>query len=141
VDDRTFTRSFSPYGLPLDRLQPQTCVGWKLIWLDGKSKPTGASSIIASFDPETLRFKLREPHPMKPGDRFEVIAPSLNWLIHDNTLTGCRQPVVLDSHGSDTSIFRDNIIERSGATNATQAIAGSGKFKLTGNHIAGFDEK
>jgi hypothetical protein len=139
ADDRTFTRSFSPYGLPLDRLQPQTCVGWKLLWLDAKSKPTGASSIIASFDPETLRFKLREPHPMKPGDRFEVVAPSLNWLIHDNTLTGCRQPIVLDSHGSATSIFRDNLIERGGATNATQAIVGNGKFKLIGNHIAGFD--
>jgi hypothetical protein len=119
MDNRTFTRSFSPYGLPLDRLRPQTCVGWRLTWLDSKSKPTGVSSIIESFNPETLRFKLREPRAMKPGDRFEVVAPSLNWLIHDNTLTGCRQPVVLDSHGSDTSIFRDNLIERGGATNVT----------------------
>jgi hypothetical protein len=119
MDNRTFTRSFSPYGLPLDRLRPQTCVGWRLTWLDSKSKPTGVSSIIESFNPETLRFKLRQPRAMKPGDRFEVVAPSLNWLIHDNTLTGCRQPVVLDSHGSDTSIFRDNLIERGGATNVT----------------------
>jgi hypothetical protein len=141
VDDRTFTRSFSPYGLPLDRLQPRTCVGYQLVWLDSKSKPTGAASIIESFDPETLRFKLREPHPMKPGDRFEVIAPSLNWLIHDNTITGCRVSVMLDSHGSGTSFFRNNLIERGGATNATQAVAGTGKFKLDGNHITGFDGK
>ncbi|MCX6898062.1 MAG: hypothetical protein NT105_05105 [Verrucomicrobia bacterium] len=128
LDDRTFVRAFAPPSLPLDRLQPRTCVGWRLAWLDSKSKPTGAASIIESFDPETLRFKLREPHPMKPGDRFEVIAPSLNWLLHDNTITGCRQPVMLDSHGSDTSLFRGNLIERGGATNArrpSQVRAGS----------------
>jgi len=141
VDDRTFTRAFAPPSLPLDRLRPQTCVGWRLAWLDSKSKPTGAASIIESFDPETLRFKLREPHPMKPGDRFEVIAPSLNWLIHDNTITGCRQPVLLDSHGSDTSLFRNNLIERGGTTNATQAIVITGRFKLLGNHIVGFGGK
>ncbi|MFA6561503.1 MAG: hypothetical protein WCV00_06300 [Verrucomicrobiia bacterium] len=140
VDDRTFIRAFAPPSLPLDRLRPQTCVGWRLVWLDSKSKPTGAASVIASFDPETLRFKLREPHPMKPGDRFEVIAPSVNWIIHDNTLTGCRQPVMLDSHGSDTSLFRNNLIERGGATNATQAIVVTGRFKLDANHIAGFNQ-
>jgi len=32
-----------------------------------------------------------------------------------------------------------SFIERGGATNAAQAIAGSVKFKLTGNHIAGFE--
>jgi len=141
VDDRTFTRTFAPPGLPLDRLRPQTCVGWRLAWLDNKSKPTGAASVIESFDPETLRFKLHEPHPMKPGDRFEVVAPFVNWLIHDNTLTGCRVPVMLDSRGSDTSFFRDNLVERGGATNATQAIFVSGEFKLIGNHIVGFDKK
>ena len=141
MDDRTFTRSFSPSGLPLERIQPQTCVGWRLAWLDSKSKPTVAESVIESFDPETLRFKLREPHAMKPGDRFEVVVPSLNWLIHDNTVTGCVQPVVLDSHGSDTSIFRNNLIERGGATNAAQAVVLTGSFKLIGNTVAGFDGK
>ncbi|MBI5684346.1 MAG: hypothetical protein HZC54_04640 [Verrucomicrobia bacterium] len=141
VDDRTFTRSFSPYGLPLDRLQPQTCAGWRLAWLDDKSKPTGATSVIESFDPETLCFKLREPRAMKPGDRFDVIAPSLNWLIHDNTLTGCRQPIILDFHGSDTSLIRNNLIELGGATNATKAMIVTGRFQLIGNHITGSDRK
>ncbi len=141
VDDRTFTRAMAPAGLPLDRLRPQTCAGWRLAWLDGKSKPTGAESVIESFDPETLRFKLREPHPMKLGDRFEVIAPSLNWLIHDNTITGCREPVVLDSHGSDTSLLRNNLIERGGMTNVTQAIEVRGHFRLIDNCTVGFDEK
>ncbi len=141
VDDRTFTRSFSPPGLPLERIRPQTCVGWRLVWLDSKNKPTGTESVIEAFDPETLRFKLREPHPMKSGDRFEVVAPSLNWLVHDNTVTGCRQPVVFDSHGSDTSIFRNNLIERGGATNSIQAISGAGHFKRIDNSTGGFEEK
>ena len=136
IDNRTFTRSFSPSGLPLNRIQPQTCAGWQLAWLDANSKPVGAASVIESFDPATLRFKLREAHPMKAGDRFEVIAPSLNWLIHDNTLSGCKSPVVLDSHGSATSIFRDNLIEGGGSK---QAIWGSGQFELTNNHLAGFE--
>ena len=141
VDDRTFTRTIAPAGLPLDRIRPQTCAGWRLAWLDGKSKPTGAESIIESFDSETLRFKLREPYPMKPGDRFEVVAPSLNWLIHDNTITGCREPVVLDSHGSDASLLRNNLIERGGMTNVTQAIEVRGHFRLIDNCTVGFDEK
>ena len=48
---------------------------------------------------------------------------------------------MLDSHGSDASLFRNNLIERGGAMNATQAVVVSGRSKLIGNHIAGFDEK
>ena len=98
-------------------------------------------SVIESFDPETLRFQLREPHPMKVGDRFQVIAPSVNWLLHDNTITDCGQPVVLDSHGSDTSLFRDNIITCGDTANVTQAIEVHGRFQLIDNHIVGVDEK
>jgi hypothetical protein len=141
VDDRTFTRSFLPSGLPLERIQPRTCTGWRLAWLDNKSKLTGAESVIESFDPETLRFKLREPHAMKPGDRFEVIVPAMNWLVHDNTVTGCEHPVVLDSRGSDSSMFRCNLIDRGGATNVTQAMEVRGHFGLTDNCIVGFDGK
>lgn len=37
--------------------------------------------------------------------------------------------------------LRDNtLIKRGGATNATQTIAVTRRFKLIGNHIAGFDE-
>jgi hypothetical protein len=78
---------------------------------------------------------------MKVGDKFEVFAPAANWNLHDNTITGCAQPVAFNAHGSDTSIFRNNLIERGGAINATQAITGNGRFKLMGNHIAGFGEK
>ena len=140
VDARTFLRADrGPMNLPLERSSPWQYRGWGIAWLV-ENKPA-VTSVIESFDPETLQFKLREPHEMKTGDRFDVIVPSLNWNIHDNTVTGCQQPVMLTSHGSDTSFFRDNLIERGGATNATQAIVATGRFKLDGNHISGFDGK
>ena len=140
VDSRTFLRADSGWmGLPLDRTNPGHCRGWSIHWLTGNK--AAAPSIIESFDPETLHFKLRGPHEMKAGDRFEVVAPALNWNIHDNTVTGCQRPVVLDSYGSTTSLFRNNLIERGGTTDATQAIISSGQFQLNDNHVVGFDEK
>lgn len=141
VDERVFTRTAYPAGLPLDRIDPLACAGWRLAWLDAAAKPLGQESIIAGFDPATLRFTLREPRAMKPGDRFEVIAPALNWLVHGNTVSGCVQPVILDSHGSDTCEFRDNLIERGGAANARQAITGAGRFDKRNNRIAGFGDE
>jgi hypothetical protein len=125
--------------IPMERRLSHRYRGWNVAWFRG-SKPDGFS-IIESFDPETFLFKLKQPRDMRVGDRFEVFAPSANWNLHDNILTGCAQPVAFNNHGSDTSFFRNNLIERGGATNATQAIVGHGKFKLTGNNIAGFDEK
>lgn len=141
VDERTFVRSHSPSGLPLDRIQSQTCRGWQLVWLDGNAQPTGAVSVIESFDPESLRFTLREPHPMQAGDRFEVIAPSVNWSIHDNIVAGCLQPVVLDVFGSQTTLLQGNLVERGGAAGVRAAIEVHGRCKLIGNHVAGFDEQ
>jgi hypothetical protein len=138
VDARTFLRSDGwPMNLPLERMQPWHCRGWGLVWLAGK-KPAGAS-VLESFDPATLQFRLREPHDIKTGDLFEIIVPSLNWNLHDNTVTGCEHPMVLDSHGGDTAILRHNLIERGGATNATQAIQMEGHFRLMDNYIVGFD--
>jgi hypothetical protein len=37
--------------------------------------------------------------------------------------------------------FRNNLIERGGATNATQAVVGGGQLKQIGNHPAGFNGK
>jgi len=137
VDPTTFKAGRS--GIPMERRQSHRYRGFNLAWFRA-GNPDGLS-VIESFDPETLRFTLKQPREMKTGDRFEVFAPSANWSLHDNTITGCAQPVTLTGHGSDTSLFRNNLIERSGATNVTQAIVGTGKFTLTGNHIAGFDEK
>lgn len=140
VDERTFVRAYSPSGLPLDRIRPQACRGWQLAWLDAKGQPAGALSVVESFDPETLRFRLREPHPMKAGDRFEVIAPSLNWNVHDNIVTGCLRPVVLNCYGSETTLFQGNVIERGGPSGVQTAIEVRGRCKLIGNQVAGFDE-
>ena len=125
--------------IPLERRRSHCYRGFNLAWLRG-SNPD-ALSVIDFFDPETLRFKLKQPRTMKAGDRFEVFAPSANWNIHDNTITGCRQSVVIDAHGSDTSLLRNNLIERGSATNATHAIQVRGHFRLIDNNIAGFDEK
>jgi hypothetical protein len=125
--------------VPMERRLSHRYRGWNVSWFRG-TKPDGLS-VIESFDPETFHFKLKQPRAMKVGDRFEVFAPSANWNLHDNTITGCAQPVAFTGHGSDTSFFRNNIIERGGSTNATQAIIVSGQLKLIGNHVTGLGEK
>ena len=141
VDDRTFVRSASPSGLPLEWIRPQTCRGWRLAWLDAGERPSGAVSVLESFDPETLRFRLAAPQPMKPGDRFEVIAPSVNWNVHDNIITGCRRPLVLDSYGSETTLVKNNIVARGETLDVKVAVELRGRFDLAGNQISGFDEE
>ena len=119
-------------------LLPHRYQGWNLGWFRA-GKPDGAS-VIESFDPATSRFKLQSAHAIKPGDRFEVYAPSANWNIHDNTVTGCISPVVLDSNGSSASVIKDNAISRGGAASATQAIqVVRGHFDLIGNRLSDFN--
>jgi hypothetical protein len=78
---------------------------------------------------------------MKAGDAFEVYPPfGANWNIHDNTVTGCLKPVVLDSHGSEASFFRGNVVSRGDATGVRAAIEVRGRFHLIGNHVSDFDE-
>ena len=137
VDARTFLRAESPDGLPLERRQPGLTRGWSLVW-SGRGKP--AVSIIDSFDPESLRFTLGEPREMKTGDRFEVFAPSADWLVHDNTVTGCLRPISLDSYGSPTSILQSNLVTRGDATGVKEAVEVRGMFRLIGNKVSGFDE-
>jgi len=107
-----------------------------LEWLTGAGTKT--FSVIEDFDPETLRFRLKAPAQMKERDRFTVFPTRANWDLHDNTITGCTRPVVLEAHGSETSFLRNNLIARGAATNAVQAIEGDGRFHATGNHVNGF---
>jgi hypothetical protein len=142
VDDQTFLRSNSPFGLPLERIQPQTCRGWSLIWRSNvESRSYNGISVIDSFDPDTLRFRLREPHTMKVNDRFEVVAPSVNWNIHNNIITDCLHPVVLDSYGSSTSLFKDNLVTRGSTTNVLHGVEVHGRFQILDNQVNGFDEQ
>jgi len=139
VDKTTFLRAAGPGHVALERRDSHRYRGWNLAWLS-RGKPS-ALSVIEAFDPESLRFGLAAPHDMKVGDRFEVFPPhSANWNIHDNTVTGCARPVVLDAYGSDTSLFRGNTITRGGAEGVKEAIVVAGRFALIRNHVAGFDE-
>jgi hypothetical protein len=139
IDGQTFLRTVSPAGLPLDRLRPESCCGWTLAWQATGKGP--AVSVIAAFEAETLRFRLKEARAMKAGDRFDVIAPSTNWTVHHNTVTGCLLPVVLNSYGSETAVLRDNVITRGEAVGVRAAVFVGGMFTLIGNQITGFDER
>jgi len=138
IDKQTFTRSAMPM-LPLVRRAAHRYAGWNLVWIKG-GKPAGRS-VIEQFDPETCQFKLREPCEMKFDQLFEVYPPhSANWNIHDNTITACLKPIVLDAYGSKTSRVANNLITRGTASGVEGAIAVGGRFKLIGNQITGFNE-
>jgi len=136
IDPRTFERAEGPAGIALERRRSHRYRGWHLEWLTGAGTKT--FSVIEDFDPETLRFRLKAPAQMKERDRFTVFPTRANWDLHDNTITGCTRPVVLEAHGSETSFLRNNLIARGAATNAVQAIEGDGRFHATGNHVNGF---
>ena len=141
IDDRTFKRLDGPSGLPLERIQPENVKGWSLIWRSGKeSEPHSGISVIESFDPVTLNFKLREPRSMKSGDRFEVNVPLLNWNVHNNTVTDCQRPLMLNSYGSKTSLFKNNLVTRGNTDKVLVGVEVHGCFQLVDNRITGFDE-
>jgi hypothetical protein len=141
IDERTFKRLDGPAGLPLERIQPENVKGWNLIWRSGKeSEPHSGISVIESFDPETLSFKLLEPRSMKSGDRFEVAVPALNWNVHDNSVDDCQRPMIMNSYGSKTSIFKNNLVTRGNTDKVPLGVEVHGCFQLVGNQITGFDE-
>ena len=113
--------------------------GWSLLWL-GEGKPK--TPLLADvFDNDTLQFRLAEPFEgAQAGDSFVLSPPTANWQIHSNTITDCRSPVLLGGLGSDTALFRDNVISRGQATGVKQAMRVAGRFTLRQNHVVGFDE-
>jgi hypothetical protein len=136
VDATTFMPGTG--AVPLERRLSHRYRNWGLTWWRG-GKLAGQST-IELFDPETCQFHLAQPGEMKPADRFEVIAPSLNWNLHDNTITGCQAPVVLNSYGSPTCLFQGNLIERGATANVPRAVTVAGEFHIRDNRIVGFDE-
>jgi len=136
IDAQTFERAEGPHGIAFERRRSHQYRGWNLAWLSGAAN--GSMSVIESFDPETLRFKLAKPCGMKERDRFKVFPSRANWTIQNNLITGCLQPVVLDGYGSETSLFRHNLLERGGAPPAAKAIVGTARFTLIDNHLSGF---
>ena len=130
--------TFAEGTLPRQWLRSHLYRHWRLAWLTGNTRNT--VSVIESYDPKTVRFRLAKPHKMQVGDRFEVFAASANWRIHSNTVTDCLSPVFLESYGSPTSAFKDNLVSRGRATGVKEAVVVAGRFNIVGNHIFGFDE-
>ena len=112
--------------------------GWFAHWLSGVN--AHVVSAFDSFDSKTLAFALKEPLLMNEGDRFGYYPGQAEWHIHHNTISGCGRPVVLDSYGSDTSLFTDNLITRGLATGVEQAAAVKGNFTVARNTFVDFDE-
>ncbi|MHB8997198.1 MAG: hypothetical protein ACYC63_18280 [Armatimonadota bacterium] len=135
-DNRTFLAPGR--GIPMERRDSHRYRGWNVVWLQGQ-QVTG-QSVIESFDPETLEFKLTAPAKMKVGDGLELYPPSAGWDIHHNSFSGCAVPVVLDGYGSPTSLFRDNMLTREPATGVKEALVSKGRYALQGNQFTGFDE-
>ena len=139
IDDKTFVCSNWPMVFPLEINRMDLYKGWSIAWWEsGEFK---GMSVIEQYDPDTLRFRLREPRQMKAGDVFEFIAPSLQWTMHDNTVTDCLRPVVLDSYGSKTSQFRDNLVTRGATVKVPVGVEVHGYFQLADNRISDFDEQ
>ena len=135
IDSTTFMEA----SLPLEWRYTHQYQGWQIIWL-ASGKVVG-TSVIDSYDPATLRFKLKAPRDMKAGDGFEICPPGpANWSLHDNTLTGCLNPVILDNTGSETSRFVGNQISRGETSGVRQAVSVQGRYELRDNQISGFDE-
>lgn len=124
--------------IPPERRQSHCYRGWNVAWFrDGK--PQGLS-VLAAFDPETLCFKLQEPREIRVGDRFHLFPRSADWQIHDNTVTGCLRPVVLEGFGSETCVFRNNLLSRGDVTGVKAALEVHGRYQFFANQFHGFDE-
>lgn len=130
--------AFRQKGLPLQWRTSHRYRGWNLVWLE-KGKPATAA-VIDAYDPDSLSFKLRNTHPIKVGDWFEVYPPVANWTVHHNTITGCLQPLLFDCYGSPATHFSDNLVARGEACGAPRALSLSGRLDLWSNRVFGFDE-
>ncbi len=139
IDERTFLCSNWSLTYPMEINRDKLYKGWSIAWRE--SNTIKGLSVIESFDPDTLRFKLREPRQMKVGDILEFIAPSLQWTMHDNTVTDCLRPVVLDSYGSKTSLFKNNLVTRGTTVKVPLGMEVRGRFQLSDNRINDFDEE
>ncbi|MBN1394554.1 MAG: right-handed parallel beta-helix repeat-containing protein [Pirellulales bacterium] len=142
IDQKTFIRGghWLSIALPLVRDDSHGYRGWNIVWIKDE-RPDGAS-VIESFDRTTRRFTLREPREMRPGDRFEVYPPGgADWAIHDNVITNCLRPAVLDCYGSPTTVFQNNQLTRGDETGVEQAVEICGRWNLIGNRFFGFNEQ
>lgn len=136
VDERNFTTRAGQ--VPLERRLSHRYRGWGLA-LVGSEQATG---IVEDFDPETLQFTLTAPMDVKPGMSYQVFPTrGVDWTISTNTISGCRNPVTLDSYGSASSVFSGNLITRGETTGVPSAVDLRGRWQFADNRIVGFDEE
>jgi hypothetical protein len=135
IADVLDTRTFTDTQIPLEWQISSRYRGWQIAWLAEKTLST-----ISDFDPETLQFTLDKPKTdLKKGDPFHLFPPQAHWNIHDNTITDCGFPVIIDVYGSATTTFRNNTITRGYTTDVKTACQIAGQVNLIGNHFEGFD--
>lgn len=136
VDERSFTTNAA--HVPLERRQSHRYRGWGLALADGAQGP----ATIEDFDPVALQFTLTAPLEVKPGMSYQVFPTrGVDWTIARNTITGCRNPVVLDSYGSASSVFEGNLITRGGTTGVPAGVDLRGHWQFSDNRVVGFDEE
>jgi len=124
-------------GLPKEWEKSHLYRGWHLHWKSGVN--AGSHAEFHSFDPVALVFKLKAPTLMTAGDAFAFYPGQAHWDLHNNTITGCTRPVTLEVYGSDTTLFRNNIITRGRAAGVEAAVVQKGNVSISGNRIVGFD--
>lgn len=125
--------------IPLEFHQGHRYRGWHVVFL--RANKVLGQGIIKEFDPDSMEFRLTKPGPMQVGDSFEVYPPEgANWNLHDNTLSACQNPVILDGYGSRSSVLCNNTISRDGLAGVKQAVDVRGLFQLEDNRFFGFDE-
>lgn len=75
--------------------------------------------------------------------KFNICFPvgHYNWNIHDNTFIDCLRPLVLNSYGSRTSLFKSNLVTRGSTDKVYLGVEVHGCFQFLDNHLTGFDEQ
>ncbi len=140
VSEVTGQSEFLQTDIPLEWRDSHLYRGWSLVWTTGDNK--GKLSTIDAYDPDTQKFTLRGNINIRAGESFNAFpAVEANWNIHNNTITGCQNPVDLNSYGSESSVFKGNVITRGDISGVKAALIVRGRFKLTNNHVSGFDEE
>jgi len=136
VDERSFITNAGQ--VPMERRLSHRYRGWGLA-LGGGAQGLGT---IEDFDPVALQFTLTAPLEVRQGMSYQVFPTrGVDWTISGNTITGCRNPVVLDSYGSASSVFEGNLITRGGTGGVTAAVDLRGRWQFCDNRIVGFDEE
>ena len=102
IDNRTFIRRGAEVAM--EWRDSHLYKGWKIAWLSNGT-PVGYSD-VDKWDHSTLAFYLQQEYPFRLGDKFALYPPENLWRIHDNAISGCKQPLVLNGRGGNISALK-----------------------------------